>query len=385
MCEPETIHVVFNISDRYAMPVSVAIRSAVEHLSKPHQMHAFILEQGAGVSSHSKQIVETSLAGLDVSLTWLAAHLPENTFTLGSHPGGAAETYLKLLVGECLPESVTKVIFLDADVVVCKNLLDLWNTSLNGMLLGAVADSRWQCKRMARLPILDANVFTDGAYFNAGVMVIDLAAWRAEDVYNQAVQCASRFRDYLYIVDQDLLNCVVKGDYFRLDPSWNLLELYGTAYQRYWNMVAPAVYSSDILGRASQSPAIVHYSSFPKPWDGPYAAHDSRLFLEYYSRTAWKELSHALPCDDGSSRKSRIYRETVAILKVFYRELELGRFRAAILGHLVIHLMRNPIGLRFIPGIICRHGYWAVRAFAVPRLMARRERNSGEPLSREAA
>lgn len=359
------ITVVSNIDNNYVMPLTVTLRSAAENLSDTHRLHAVILEQG--VSDESKCRLEASVAEFDVSISWRPVQLPARQFTLGSHPGGVAATYFKLFIGEQFTDDTSRVIYLDADVVVCKDLLQLWLTPLDGMMLGAVADSQWQCERMKRLKLPDAVSYGPGAYFNAGVMLIDLTIWRAANVYERAIHFAQLYRDLLYIVDQDLLNCVVAGKFKLLAPSWNLLEFYGTAYRRYWDKISP--YPTTALNAANQSPAIVHYSGFPKPWQGPYAAHDPALFLTYYSRTQWHERLHTQP-GPMSSENNRVYRETVAILKVFYRELELGRVRMSVLGDLVVHLVKNMSAFVFLPGILCRNGYWAARAYMVPRLFA---------------
>src|SRR3974390_3144824 len=83
------------------------------------------------------------------------------------------DSYTRLWLSEFFPPDVDRVLYLDADIVVVGSIAALWTTELEGALMGAV-------------DIPGAGQFVTGlgmraedAYFNAGVLVIDLAQWRA--------------------------------------------------------------------------------------------------------------------------------------------------------------------------------------------------------------
>src|SRR5438874_709642 len=105
MQQRQIITVVFNIDDNFVLPLTVAIRSAAENLSPLCRLHAVILE--GGVTPEDKAVLENSLEGLAVTISWLPVRLPPSPFTLGSHPGGVAATYFKLFIGDLLPAEMT--------------------------------------------------------------------------------------------------------------------------------------------------------------------------------------------------------------------------------------------------------------------------------------
>ena len=94
-------------------------------------------------------------------------------------------TYLRLAMAEMLPTTVQRVLYLDVDMVVNDTLIPLWQTRLEEkMLCAAVVD-----------PGVDPQVFalkyalpSSGRYFNAGVLLLDLDALRAEGLLQRAVQ-----------------------------------------------------------------------------------------------------------------------------------------------------------------------------------------------------
>ena len=79
------------------------------------------------------------------------------------------DTYSRLWIGEFFPSDVTRVLYLDADIVAVGSLASLWTVDLSGALMGAV-DIPGSNRGVERL-----DMPPDAGYFNAGVLVIDLA------------------------------------------------------------------------------------------------------------------------------------------------------------------------------------------------------------------
>src|ERR1700739_1563744 len=72
------------------------------------------------------------------------------------------DTYTRLWVDEFFPERVDRVLYLDADIVVVGSIAPLWNTDLDGGLMGAV-DIPGSDQGVRRLAMR-----AEDGYFNAG-------------------------------------------------------------------------------------------------------------------------------------------------------------------------------------------------------------------------
>ncbi|GLY06985.1 MULTISPECIES: glycosyltransferase [Actinoplanes] len=111
-----------------------------------------------------------------------------------------------------LPSVLTdrRVIYLDADTLVRADLGRLWDLDLRGAPVGAVNDP----------------LGADGT-FDAGVMLIDLEAWRAVDAGRSAVQhCSMAAADLIAsgrwsTHEQYGLNVVFQQRWRRIDDEWN--------------------------------------------------------------------------------------------------------------------------------------------------------------------
>ncbi|MEO2046588.1 MAG: glycosyltransferase [Pirellulales bacterium] len=105
----------------------------------------------------------------------------------------------------------------------------------------------------------------DAAYFNAGVMLIDLAAWREKRIMDNSLAYLSEHGDKAEFLHQEALNAVAWDDWVPLEERWNLPMTAGR-----WFAQTPAAALSD--------PAIIHYSGRIKPW---CTTHGGRFFDAY--------------------------------------------------------------------------------------------------------
>ena len=148
-----------------------------------------------------------------------------------------AGTYLRFLLPELLPD-VDRIIYLDVDVVVHRDLEALYDVALEGTPMAAMPDwpmlvgsLTWptffipyagERLRFAAYVERVLGLPCEGTtnYFNCGVMVFDLARWRADDVAGRTVKLLTD-DPRLYYMDQDALNVVMGGRYARLDARYN--------------------------------------------------------------------------------------------------------------------------------------------------------------------
>lgn len=74
-----------------------------------------------------------------------------------------------------LPENVNRILYLDCDAIVRHNLNKLWSTTLDETeVIAAGIKPTVAQKTRSRL-----NLPQDCYYYNSGVLLVDLAKWRA--------------------------------------------------------------------------------------------------------------------------------------------------------------------------------------------------------------
>lgn len=166
-------------------------------------------------------------------------------------------TYYRLLLPDLLPQHDT-ILYLDVDTVICADLDPLLEIELGDDLLGgvkAVFPNRDR-ERLASLGI------TPGTYVNAGVLVMNLAAMRRENLQEQFLELAQR--DFTF-QDQDILNLTCTGRIRHLPPRFNVHAMFDYRKHRAY---AEELFPAAEIDEALRNPAILHYAG-NKPWNGP--------------------------------------------------------------------------------------------------------------------
>jgi lipopolysaccharide biosynthesis glycosyltransferase len=281
---PKMLYLACAADDFYAMPLGVTVYSALANLSRDCQITLFVLD--GGIRKPNKLKLTASLDPARVTIHWLHPSVEQIQRvyheSVSPYPVSA---YLRLLLPDLIPHDVTKIIYLDTDVVVAGNLETLWDIELGDRALLAVQDPVHRFIAYAdHLQHLDRQALgiqPDQKYLNSGVLVINLEKWRSARIAEQIVQFLAQHPELPY-PDQDGISVVLAGQWQELAPEWNqvhVLHLFASWQQ--------SPYSQQQFLNALDRPSIIHFTSRPKPWM-PSRLHPQRqLFLQYLNRTAW--------------------------------------------------------------------------------------------------
>ena len=173
-------------------------------------------------------------------------------------------TYYRLLLPDLL-QHIPKLIYLDCDLVVEIDLEPLWQTELNGALVVGVAE------RDSLQPGLQAHVLTPGdPYINAGVLVMNLQAWRNEGVARQCLEWLQANPTIATMMDQDAINHVCRGRKAYVPDRWNLNPIHGPARE-----VLP-----------NYPERVLHFAGPIKPWHAWYCQDLADIFFQYMRQTS---------------------------------------------------------------------------------------------------
>jgi lipopolysaccharide biosynthesis glycosyltransferase len=276
----EPIVVACAADERYVMPLAVMLTSLVDRLDPRRALCAHVFD--GGISRADRERLSASLGRSNATLRWITSR-PEALPKLPVWGRLSPAVYQRLMVPQLLPESVGKAIWLDCDVVIQHDLAALWDTDLGDRYLLAAQDmvvpyvsSFFGVKHHAELGI-DASA----RYFNAGVMVVNLALWREHGVVGRVVEYLHRYRDDVVFLEQEALNAVLAGKWGELDPRWN--QNAGVSGRPFFK----ARHMDERTYRlVVQDPWIVHFSGNIKPWmttETPSTA----LYFGYLDKTHW--------------------------------------------------------------------------------------------------
>ena len=232
----------FATDDGYAPTLGVALTSLLVHLSPEYDARIHVLTTGLS-PKHVEALSE--IASGKATLTFV--DVKEKVAPLAKHLAlrdyFTSATYFRLFISELFPE-YDKALYLDCDIVLNCDVATLFETQLGNNLVAAVPEDV-----MARYDVFGRYVeavldIPRAEYFNAGVLVMNLEAFRRERILERFIDLLSR-RRYVVTQDEDYLNALCRGAVCFLEDGWN---------------------TSPLSEEGARIPALIHYKLGRKPW-----------------------------------------------------------------------------------------------------------------------
>ena len=179
--------------------------------------------------------------------------------------GHSHMAYARLFMPKIL--DLPKVIYLDCDVILLRNLEELWNTEIEAYGLAASSDEI--IKNLSQDYPFEKD-FVDAPYFNSGVMVVNLDYWRENQVLEKTIDLINEAPEKFKFWDQTALNVLFSGKIQWLNNKWNKM--------------------AKLVDIPSDEVAVLHFLTGQKPWKvQPETSHDTfwqesaKLLINYKS------------------------------------------------------------------------------------------------------
>ena len=153
--------------------------------------------------------------------------------------------YARLFLPELL--ECERVLYLDSDLLVFRDVLELESVDLTGMACAAVIneDAGTLDFDLSREEYEKLGLDPRSHYFNAGVLYLNLSYWRSHGLTGRCLDFLKNHR--FRLADQSALNAVMNGQILPIDRQWNRLA----------NHLSPE--------EASDPHCVIHYTT-RKPW-----------------------------------------------------------------------------------------------------------------------
>ena len=176
-------------------------------------------------------------------------------------------TYNRFLIPRLKP-NLSKVLYLDVDIIVLKDIENLYNISLQGYPLAAVPESFFNTPQKLEIQ-KRLNLGKNHQYFNAGVLLIDNNYWVKNKIFSKVLETEQIYRENLKFADQDILNIVFNENFLVLPEQFNYMSQFKTK---------------------NKQMIIRHFNTNTKPWQlkpSKHTINDVPLFWEYAKMTSF--------------------------------------------------------------------------------------------------
>lgn len=256
------IKVCFTINDKFAEHCVTAIASIPQDTTREYEfiiIHYNLSEKSKKYFDRIKMIAPVKIRFIKINADRI------KTFHIPTEGHFRHENYFRLEIPKLLPKE-DKVIYLDSDLIVEKDLGCLWDISLEGYYIAACRTMREQeNKKRLKLP-------ASSKYINTGVMLMNLKRMREENISERCYRFIEEQPTLLKNLEQDALNVVLS----RTPVGIKLLNQKWNAEVRTDIAIKPA-YLPNLI-----EPYIIHFLTADKPWkDGSKQIYRDRYWKHY--------------------------------------------------------------------------------------------------------
>jgi lipopolysaccharide biosynthesis glycosyltransferase len=254
------IATVLAADDRFSRPLAATVRSVVSQLSPGRGLDLYLCDMG--ITGPNRDKIATAAAHPDVRLHWVTTLGSEVEQLPEAVPGISRAAYARLFIPFVLPPDMDRALYLDCDLIARRCIGGLFDSPMGDFAALGVADAGspyvsslygvpyWS--RYGRRP--------DDVNFNSGVLLLNLTAWREEDITGAAVKYLTDGR-HQFLIDQEAINAVLPGRIGPLDPRWNVqTEHFQPSHQ------ATLPLDEAQLAEIIEDPWIVHFTTAVKAW-----------------------------------------------------------------------------------------------------------------------
>jgi lipopolysaccharide biosynthesis glycosyltransferase len=270
--EKNIIHVAFDVNNEYVKFLSVTITSILSSAHDGTDFCFYILSDH--VSDENKRKIEQLRSIKMFQVVYIK--ISEERYRgiqLSCQYDSVMNKLYRILIASLLPSHLEKVIYLDSDLCVLKDLSTLWNIDIGTNSCTACVPD--QEPFLSGDYILTLPLDKEKRYFNTGVQLINLKIWRTNNIEKQLFETAIYYNSLLVRVVQDTLNIVLKDKIYPLTHNWNAMP--GKIY---------ALESEE--EEAFSDTCIMHWAGWEKPWIFPHAKY-ADIFFKYARMTPFYE------------------------------------------------------------------------------------------------
>ena len=282
--ESITIPIATVCSMNFLHGTAVLIASTIMHATPRSRFRFLIIDQDLNPESRVQLEETVSAAGVGHSIEFYPISsitgidlLKENLVGLRLNKK-ILPFYAKLLCGN-LDRRLKKLIFLDSDILVKRNLTELFEKPCPA--INAVEDDYYRQHiedPKINIQFSIAGLDHKAPYFNSGVFLLNLQHWREQKIFEKLAASMRILKIYQQthpnglFSDQTFFNIVYHRNWIKLKGHWNRQCPAGLGIHH-------EIERGDLC--------LFHFIDNPKPWKMPHGRATREFFL-YLDKTAYK-------------------------------------------------------------------------------------------------
>ena len=187
-----------------------------------------------------------------------------------------SSSYYRLIVADLLPNKLSKCIYLDLDICVCKDLTELFNIDIKDNYIAGVVDPEYYFSEEDNYKSINTSLKKE--HINDGMILMNLKLIRKNNLTKKFIELFNKNLDFHV---QDILNITCNGKIKILAPKYN--SKIKVLKENNYNLLK--IYKEGDIIEAINQPYIIHFMDKNKSWN------DLRIYIIKY----WWNIAKKTP------------------------------------------------------------------------------------------
>ncbi len=188
----------------------------------------------------------------------------------------------RLFIDQVLSNDINKIIYIDCDTLILKQIQSLWNIDIKNYCIGGVQECMDDSLKK------DIGLNENDIYINSGLLLMNLKKMRENETAKKFKDFFSNTSNIVRYPDQDAINVVLHGKILILPLKYNIITI--TLFFKYNSLLfyrnSKIYYSKIEYDSAKKIPTIIHFTSgftYARPWF-KNSRHPYKSIFQNYSK-----------------------------------------------------------------------------------------------------
>jgi len=180
--------------------------------------------------------------------------------------------YFRLFAQHYLPKTLTRIIYIDPDVLVLNKLDTLYNTNIDKYYYAAAYHKLFSSKTLNKIRLYPYKIKN---YYNSGILLLNLKLLRKNVSQKLIFDFVETNKAKLVMPDQDVLNSLFAKKIKLIDET---LYNYDARHYNIYFMLSNRKFD---LAEVIDKTVFLHFCGKSKPWQTNYRGKFSLLYKHY--------------------------------------------------------------------------------------------------------
>lgn len=268
MSTEQELPIFFAVDDEYIPFLAVTLQSLVENSSSKNNYVIKVLYTHIN-DENKKKIKKFEKENINIEFVDLNYYIKKVKDKLYTRDYYSNTTYFRLFLPDLYPQ-YNKVLYVDSDTVILRDIAELYNIDIGTNLVAGVPDGAVQQVKIFQDYVEKVVGVADyNNYFNAGILLMNLDEMRKFKFQEKFLYLLETVK-FSVAQDQDYLNRLCKGRAKIIDRGWNVMPINGEMEK--------------------EKIKLIHYNLDSKPWHFDDVLY-GEIFWKYAIKTEfYKEI-----------------------------------------------------------------------------------------------